>query len=153
MSITVLKKIIDSSDIGNQALFPVYNSDLEKVSKISIGKQILIQIKRIRNIKKHNLVFALLRMIKDYLPDDHEYKELSERAILYLIEYENGLCNVVKNKRGESISIPLSISFSKMTEEEHDRLLDAVFLACSVVTKIEISDLQKNYSRYLDGYK
>lgn len=151
--IILIKKKVTVDDCGRQAMFAVYPSDSDKLDKIKEMEQRLFVEKKGRNPRKHNLVFASARMIKDYLPDNHTHKHADERTIIALIQCENGLCDTVENKDGAKIAIPWSLSFDTMSEETHDLVLDVMGLAVEAVCKIPVDEFRRNYEKYLGGYK
>ena len=152
--IVLLKKKTTVDDIGRQALFAVYPSDSDKLNKIPEMQQCVFVEKKNVNGEKHGLIFALARFVKDYLPEGHEYREADERTIIALIQVENGCADIVENKHGVNVAIPWSISFSTPELDRiQDLVIDAMMLASSVVSKIPIDELRRDYKKILGGYR
>ena len=151
--VVLIKKKVDIDDVGRPALFAVYPSDSDKLNKIGEMEQRLFTEKKIRNPRKHNLVFASARFVRDYLPDNHQHKYSDERSIIALIQAENGLCDIIENKNGDKIAVPWSLAFDSMSEDTHDLVLDAMCIAVEAVCKVPVDDFRRNYDKYLGGYK
>ena len=149
----LIKKKVTIDDISRPALFAVNPNDFDQINKIGEMEQRQFIEKKIRNPRKHNLVFASARFIRDYLPDDHAHKYSDERSRIALIEAENGLCDIIENKNGDKIAIPWSLAFDSMSEDTHDLVLDAMCLAVEAVCKVPVDDFRRNYDKYLGGYK
>ena len=150
MNCTVVKRYINPADAGQFALFPVYRSGIDEIGKLKVNWQYRAKVWRPRNLKYHNLFFALCALVVDNSEIWQTVDQFRKAFLIYA-----GFVEVVPGIDGEPVAVPDSMAFDKMDEETFDR--DVMPMFWQVVArelKIDIEDLKLNYERYLqEGHK
>ncbi len=102
-------------------LKPLYDSDFELYKKIPFDVPFEFEVKIGRNIKFHKKFFAMLNLA---FQNQEEFKsfEIFRQAVII----GAGFYDRIQRLHGEEIIVPKSISFSKMDEEEFERLYTSV---------------------------
>ena len=103
-------------------LAPKYDSDREEFKKLKRNSEVVVEIKKGRNIEFHKKYFALLKLTYDNFPEwledtlnVHSIEDLRTRIKIDLGLYE------VSHYGNQSIIIPKSIAFDKMDETEFEK--------------------------------
>lgn len=135
--------------IGQNCLYPVYNSDIKFLNRCKINKPILISHRKSRNPNHHKLIFAIAACIIDNLPDEHFWKKFSSYNLIKAIMWEEKIIDMNPNIDGTFRMEPKHINFEDMDEEEFILVSDAIFKHGSKFLNIEEYELRKNYKRYL----
>ena len=55
--------------VTSEGFIPLYDSDLEEKKKLKIGTDVLLEVKKARNIRNHKRYFAMLTLVLDNLTD------------------------------------------------------------------------------------
>lgn len=108
--------------VTDTGLAPKYDSDREEFKKLKRNSEVLVEIKKGRNIEFHKKYFALLKLTYDNFPEwledtlnVHSIEDLRTRIKIDLGLYE------VSHYGNQSIIIPKSIAFDKMDETEFEK--------------------------------
>ena len=126
----LVKKYIPGQGIG---LFPAYESDLEKIKRLSSGIAYSFSKEDPRNVRHHRKMFAIFRAVRDtkegeIFPD--------EEAVLTWVKWHAGYVSPLEI-RGKTIFKVQSISFEKMGQARFDKFytkaveLLAYFIGCT----------------------
>jgi len=142
-------KPVTFEDIGQKALFMCYPAGYEWINKQKKGKQLLIEYSTARNPKHHALIFALARCTIDNLPDNSVWSTKTGYEFIKALQLEIGDTDDMLNFQGELIQVPKSLKFESMSEDQFEKISDAMFLVCAKMLQIEVSELQLNYVNYL----
>ena len=104
------------------------------IKAIPLGELTEVDLKRIRNPKPHRLFFALLDTIFTNLPESmHRYFPTSEVLRQFLL-VRSGNCDVHRTPTGEVFTIPHSMAWDAMDEEEFSK----VFRDCMAVVREDV---------------
>ena len=108
--------------VTDTGLAPKYDSDREEFKKLKRNSEVVVEIKKGRNIEFHKKYFALLKLTYDNFPEwledtlnVHSIEGLRTRIKIDLGLYE------VSHYGNQSIIIPKSIAFDKMDETEFEK--------------------------------
>lgn len=108
--------------VTDTGLAPKYDSDREEFKKLKRNSEVVVEIKKGRNIEFHKKYFALLKLTYDNFPEwledtlnVHSIEDLRTRIKIDLGLYE------VSHYGNQSIIIPKSIAFDKMDETEFEK--------------------------------
>jgi hypothetical protein len=91
-------------------LRPADDAGAEVLQGLKVGAFVAVEVTRPRNIQHHRLYWALVSHIADAIDADRE-------AVSDVLKLRTGHCTIVQTKK-ERISLPRSISFSKMDQAE-----------------------------------
>ena len=115
------------------------------LQKWKIGSVVSVEVKQPRNPDHHKKFFALLNLI--YSNQEH-YKSTDE--ILDAFKFAVGHTKKIKTRRGV-IEVPLSISFSAMSQDEfaafYDKAVD--FVCTEVIPGLQREDLAKELMEFV----
>ena len=107
------------------ALRPASEEAEEFLRKLKLGKEVMVEVKRVRNGKMHRLWWALMSILANNLEGDY-----SPEAICDYIKIKIGLVNVCEIN-GEVIQTPKSISYSAMDQTDFEHFFEqAINFAC-----------------------
>ena len=138
----------------DNSLYPCYRSDLEAVQRVKDGRIVLVDFRNPRNAKHHKLIFALAKCTLDnmsgawnelYLRNPNGAPYLFIKALVM----EIGETEIEPNLDGTFRTVPKSISFESMSEDEFQPVSDALFTVCARTLNIDVETLRKNYLEYL----
>lgn len=108
--------------ITETGLTPKYESDREEFKKLKRNAEVVVEIKKGRNIEFHKKYFALLKLTFENFPEwledtlnVHSVEDLRTR-----IKIDLGLYDIF-HYGNQSIIIPKSIAFDKMDETEFEK--------------------------------
>jgi hypothetical protein len=105
----------------NNVLVPGDEDAREALSKIANGSEIRVEIKAKRNVRRHRLLFALLKIIVDHRGDIFPATE----NVLDALKIASGhVDQIVHPITGEVFLKPKSIAFENMDEAEFGRFFD-----------------------------
>lgn len=107
--------------VTQQGLLPLYGSDYDERKRLKEGDEVLVEIKRARNVKFHKKYFALLRLTLDNLPDQviEQYRLYSPEDLNKLVKYFLGYADLVSVGELHYLQ-ERSIAFDKMDESEFE---------------------------------
>ncbi len=108
--------------ITETGLTPKYESDREEFKKLKRNAEVVVEIKKGRNIEFHKKYFALLKLTFENFPEwledtlnVHSVEDLRTRIKIDLGLYD------ISHYGNQSIIIPKSIAFDKMDETEFEK--------------------------------
>lgn len=108
--------------ITEAGLTPKYESDREEFKKLKRNAEVVVEIKKGRNIEFHKKYFALLKLTFENFPEwledtlnVHSVEDLRTRIKIDLGLYD------ISHYGNQSIIIPKSIAFDKMDETEFEK--------------------------------
>lgn len=102
-------------------LKPCYETDAEAYKKIPFDTPMEFEVKIARNLKFHKKYFAMLNLAYE---NQEEFK--SFETFRQAVQIGAGYYDRVQRLHGEEVIVPRSISFSKMDNEEFEKLYTAV---------------------------
>lgn len=144
MRLNVIKKQIRHTDIGNYCLFTVYNSDKENLKYLASGEIHACELKRERNLKQHNMYFALCALVADNTDNFNSKDEVD-----YYIRIKCGLVDFQIICEDKTIVKPKSLQFAKMSQEKFEYFFDkALQVMCNILGTTE-KELLTNYMEYM----
>ena len=143
MKLNILKRKISHNDIGTTALFVAYNSDIEKMKRLSQGQVVSCEVKRERNLKHHNLYFALCRLVSD----NSDF--ISEDQVDYYVRIKSGLVDFQIVCDEKTIVKPKSLQFAKMNQSEFEKFFDRVIPLFEKITGLTKKELLNNLMEYM----
>lgn len=105
---------------------------------LALGASVQVDVVRPRNVKRHNLYWALVTNISDAIPGNLTAENISD-----LLKLETGHCTIIRTSR-ETYKVPKSISFSKMDDAEFCAFLDRCcqFICTTWLAHIKPSNLR-----------
>ena len=140
----------------NGGLWPVHDEDLDKYLKLNNNKIYSCELKHVRNVKHHRLIFALARTTLENLSESNKWGQLYIQdphgmpyKFLKAILMEIGEFDINMKVDGEIYYTPKSLAFSEMSEDEFSPISESIFKVCANVLNIEVEELKKNYISYL----
>ena len=108
--------------VTDTGLAPKYDSDREEFKKLKRNSEVVVEIKKGRNIEFHKKYFALLKLTFENFPEwledtlnVHSVEDLRTRIKIDLGLYD------ISHYGNQSIIIPKSIAFDKMDETEFEK--------------------------------
>lgn len=110
-------------------LKPVGDRDRELLGKLKLGAEVVVEIKRPRNLKQLKLYWSLIHLI---FPQQSRYP--TEEDLSDAIKCAVGHCEETPLKSGKIMVRPKSISFSKTDQSQWEAFFNAVIQL--VITKI-----------------
>jgi hypothetical protein len=104
--------------VANGCLRPVCD-----VAKVFCGKKradslVMVEAVAPRNAKQHRLYWAMCAKIADAIPGDYSAENISD-----LLKLRTGHSTILSTRTGE-VSVPKSISFANMKDDEFQAFLD-----------------------------
>lgn len=107
--------------VTQQGLLPLYGSDYDEHKRLKEGDEVLVEIKRARNVKFHKKYFALLRLTLDNLSDQviEQYRLYAPEDLNKLVKYFLGYADLVSVGELHYLQ-ERSIAFDKMDESEFE---------------------------------
>lgn len=107
--------------VTQQGLLPLYGSDYDEHKRLKEGDEVLVEIKRARNVKFHKKYFALLRLTLDNLSDQviEQYCLYAPEDLNKLVKYFLGYADLIKVGELQYLQ-ERSIAFDKMDESEFE---------------------------------
>ena len=101
----------------NNTFKTAFDSDYEYIKKLNVGEVYFFDVRRERNIGFHRKLFALFKMV--YENQEH-YDNLD--ALRKDLVIDAGHYTIRHTLWGEEVKEAVSLSFSKMTQDEFDKL-------------------------------
>lgn len=108
--------------ITETGLTPKYESDREEFKKLKRNAEVVVEIKKGKNIEFHKKYFALLKLTFENFPEwledtlnVHSVEDLRTRIKIDLGLYD------ISHYGNQSIIVPKSIAFDKMDETEFEK--------------------------------
>lgn len=144
-----LKRKVTRDDIGKDALFPYYNSDIEFLKKCKDGSELLTNSEKKRNPRHHKLVFAMARCTIDNAPDDSIVSRMQPYDFIKEVMYVNGMVDMKLRLDGTPYYAVKSINFASMDEEQFEPVSAIISQECARILGIEVEEFRKNYIYYL----
>ena len=144
-----IKRKITSEDIGKDAMFPYYNSDLDFLKKCKDGSELLTSTEKRRNPRHHKLIFAMARCTIDNAPEGSVISRMQPYDLIKELMFVNGMVDMKFRLNGDAYYEAKSISFSSMDEETFQPVSDIISQECARVLGIEVEEFRKNYINYL----
>jgi hypothetical protein len=107
--------------VTQQGLRPLYGSDYDEHKRLKEGDEVVVEIKRARNVKFHKKYFALLRLALDSMPEQivAQYRLYSVEDLNKLVKYFLGYADLVSVGELHYLQ-ERSIAFDKMDESEFE---------------------------------
>lgn len=104
------------------------DDDMAKILKLKKGQAYEVNFKLLRNYKLHRKFFSLINTAWEFLTEkQQEYFHNSKDGFRYTLTVAAGYYDEIYSiARREWIQVPKSIAFDKMTEDEFDKLYEAV---------------------------
>lgn len=100
----------------NGALKPATKEDSEKYNKLSNGKPIMIERKRIRNPKLHKKYFAFIGKVWENLPEKFDAHWPTKRSFRKAMEMYAGHFEETVSLKGERMLQPKSIAYGELDD-------------------------------------
>jgi len=144
-----IKKKITPDDIGKDALFPMYNSDVDFLKKCKDGSELLTNTEKRRNPRHHKLVFAMAKCTIANAPEDSIISRMQPYDMIKEIMFVNGIVDMKFRLDGQQYYTPKSIKFESMDETEFDKVSDLISEQCAKILQIEVVEFRRNYMDYL----
>lgn len=138
--------------VTQQGLVPLYGSDYDERKRLKEGDEVLVEIKRARNVKFHKKYFALLRLTLDNLPDQviEQYRLYSPEDLNKLVKYFLGYADLIKVGELQYLQ-ERSIAFDKMSESEFETFYKRAsqLIAHTFLVGVTDEEIQENIHRFL----
>lgn len=131
-------KLICIRDLGT--LRPVDDRGRELLSKLKLGFQYQVEVKRPRNLQQLRLYWALMHLI---FPQQSRY--LNEEDLSDAIKCAVGHCEEMSLKDGRIAVRPLSIAFSKADQDKWESFFKAVIdlVTTKIIPGLDEGDLRR----------
>lgn len=110
------------------------------LSNIPNGAQVMVEIKRPRNIKHHRMWWALCQLIAD---NSERYK--SAEDVSDMLKVGGGHCKRFEISDGRVVYVPKSISFASMDQTAFSGLWERViaYVCSHVIRGLDESDIKR----------
>lgn len=148
-NLCIIRKKIHPEDVGKDAFFPIYKSDIAVLQKCKYGKEILCYNKKPRNGKHHKLVFAMAKCVIDNSPEESIVSRMTPYDLIKELEYENGIIEMRMRLDGEVYYVPKSISYESMNEDEFESVSMLLSETCAQLLNVGVEEFSQNYINYL----
>lgn len=150
MKMNIKKIKITPELIGFSAFIPGTKLSEKEFENLKYNVHYLADVKRPRNIKHHDLAFALASFLSENAPEDSAWNNCDPYKFLKAIMHEAGITDFYMDMKGEIITYAKSISFETMDEEEFSKVSDLIFCHVARILRIDENYLRKNYKKILD---
>ncbi len=138
--------------VTQYGLVPLYESDLDKKSRLKVGAVVKCRVSNPRNYEHHKKFFALVRLTFDNLPQYlAEYWNIrNEEDMLRRFKRDLGYYTSTLNERGEREIEYKSISFAAMEQHEFERFYNQCvdLVLYSYIKGLEIEDLETEIANF-----
>lgn len=138
--------------VTQQGLLPLYGSDYDEHKRLKEGDEVLVEIKRARNVKFHKKYFALLRLTLDNLSDQviEQYCLYAPEDLNKLVKYFLGYADLIKVGELQYLQ-ERSIAFDKMSESEFETFYKRAsqLIAHTFLGGVTDEEIQGNIHRFL----
>jgi hypothetical protein len=134
----------------NKVLVPSDDDAREALSKIPNGSEIRVEIKARRNVKRHRMLFAMLKIVVEHRGDSFP----STENVLDALKVASGhVETIIHPITGEVYLKPKSIAFENMDESEFNRFFDrCVWIVCERwFNGMHEDDLRQEIYSLVDG--
>ncbi len=134
--------------VTSEGLIPLYDSDLEEKKKLKIGTDVLLEVKKARNIRNHKRYFAMLTLVLDNLTDTvkNRYGIYHTDGFLKQIKEDLGLFNITPG----GVKDYISISFDEMDEFTFRRFFNlSVKLIISKYLPVTREDIEEEIYKFM----
>lgn len=130
------------------ALRPVDDAGDALLSRIKLGQDVMVEVKRPRNPLHHRKLFAMLKIVLD---NQEFYKSTDD--LLEVCKLRVGHVHVIETKGGD-VRIPKSISFASMPQDEFNAFYDKAvqWVVSEVIPGLQRGDLDEAVERELIGF-
>lgn len=130
---------------------PASEVDAELCRGWKAGEVGVFKARKPRNGKQHRLMFALIGLVWDNLPEQYPYP--NKTALLNELKFQVGHFDEHRTLAGKVTYIPKSIAYDAMSQEEFRGFFDAVL---AVVQKyflpgIEDAEIRQEIERRMNG--
>lgn len=145
MNCTVVKRYINPADAGQFALFPVYRSGIDEIGKLKVNWQYRAKVWRPRNLKYHNLFFALCALVVDNSEKWQTVEQFRQAFLIFI-----GYVQIIPGLDGKPVAVPDSMKFDRLDEDQFESEIMARFWP--VVAKeldLDEGELRADYQRIL----
>lgn len=145
MNCTVIKRPVRKTDMGNYALFPVYRNDHTEVGKLTTDRTYRARVWRPRNLKYHNLFFALCALVVDNSEKWQTVEQFRQAFLIFI-----GYVQIIPGLDGNPVAVPDSMKFDRLDEDQFESEIMARFWP--VVAKeldLDEGELRADYQRIL----
>ena len=148
-----IKKKVKQEDIGKNALFPVYSSDIDYLNQVKGGYEFLIKTEKKRNPRFHKLVFAMAKCIITNIAESHKLYSIVTRMqpydLIKEIMFNAGMVEMKLRLSGDIYYEVKSIKFESMDQTEFEQVADVLMSKGCEILGIDIVDFRRNYQDYL----
>lgn len=129
-----------------QSLRPASRDAEDLLAKIKLGQDVIVEVKRPRNLQHHRKFWALMQLVADNLegtPAD---------TLAEVVKLRTGHVDVVKTKRG-IVEIPKSISFAAMDQTAFEQFYDraVAFILSDILPGLNKADLEREVEDVIAG--
>lgn len=119
-------------------LIPTDAKAIEVYNKIPLGKEILVDYKKSRNVRFHRKLFALIKIIFE---NQEHYND--ENNILNYIKLKTGHFDTLVTHAGDVAYIPKSIAFENMDDLEFEKFYNKTVDIAFEIAGIEEKELTR----------
>lgn len=118
---------------------------------LKIGCTVRATVKIPRSGPHHRLIFALLSLSYQNLPEKYSELWRSFDQFRKAIALEAGHVEIIKRRDGEIVEIPGSLSFDALDEHEFQKVSGAMMSICAFILDMSEPELAAEVSRYSDS--
>ena len=130
---------------------PIYRMSMDYVDAMQRNVIYSAEMRKPRNPKFHNLVFALAKCALDNMPENRQaWKHYTPYEFIKMLQIEIGATEKMIRLNGEVVQIPKSIAFESMDENEFEKTIaEPMFEVCAKILGCTVDELKTNYVNYL----
>ena len=139
-----MKKIHLRKQLG--VLKPVDQTDVDAIYALKEGEIYSCEIKKPRNIGFHRMFFAMIGLCFENQGVFNNVDNFREEMLK-----ASGFFTSYKNHKGTTVYKAESIAFSKMKQDDFEKVYEAVFMTCIQVFKWE--DVESEFRNELNDLK
>lgn len=118
---------------------------------LKIGQVVRATVRIPRSGPHHRLIFALLQLTHQNLPEKYADLWRSFDQFRKAIALEAGHVEIIKRRDGEIVQVPGSLSFDALDEREFTKVAGAMMSICAAILDIGEPELAAEVSRYSDA--
>lgn len=121
----------------------------EALSRIKAGRDVWCEIRQARNPKQHRLYFGLLTLVWENLPEHLGEIYQSVEVLRKAVQIKAGFVDPLVTLDGEIISIPRSMAWDQLDQDEFAKLFPRVMAVCAeLLGGVGLHELEEELARF-----
>lgn len=138
--------------VTQQGLRPLYGSDYDEHQRLKEGDEVVVEVKRARNVKFHKRYWALLRLTIDNMPEEAlgNYHIHTAEDLNRIVKYFLGYADLVQVGELQYLQ-ERSIAFDKMSESDFETFYNRAvqLIAADFLKGVTGAEIEEEISRFM----